>query len=372
MEKIEKLTQEQEARFPEFVDRWMKIGLSTEKADHAKAEDAIARAYQVAGLTPTSHIVWCGSPLSLAIIDTILRDGSVQNSVRDSVWDSVRTSVGTSVWNSVGTSVWNSVRNSVWNSVGASVWNSVRDSVGTSVWNSVRDSVGTSVGASVRASVRASVGASVRDSVYGQQDAGWLSFYSYFLEVLDIKDCEKLKPLMDLAEHSNWWIPRANLVYCSEKPIKCEVDERGRLHSLNGMAIEYIDGFGVFAIHGVVFKEELHKKVSSNSMLAKDILQIENMEQRMVALKLRGPEQLLVELEAKKLHASTRGNELYKIENIFSQDAYFLKYACPSTGRVYVSGIDPEVAKTQLDADACMAWKHHLTNEEYGVLEYEA
>ena len=72
--RIEKLTPEQEARFPEFVDRWLKIGLSTEKADHAKAEDAIKRAYEVAKLQAPSRFVWASSPLSLAPVYAILKN----------------------------------------------------------------------------------------------------------------------------------------------------------------------------------------------------------------------------------------------------------------------------------------------------------
>ena len=177
---------------------------------------------------------------------------------------------------------------------------------------------------------------------------------------------------MDLAKNSNWWIPREGIALLSHKPIACTVDEKGRLHNLENMAIKYRDGFGVFAIHGVRFDKELFKKVGTNSLSAKEILKIENMEQRMIALKLRGTETLLEELEAKKLHSSTRGNTLYKIENVFSRDAYFLKYSCPSTARIYVSGVDPEVAEQSLDADICMAWKFKLTPEEYGCLKHEA
>ena len=76
----------------------------------------------------------------------------------------------------------------------------------------------------------------------------------------------------------------------------------------------------------------------------------------MAALKFVGLEKLLKTKDAKRLNKSKRGNELYLIKNVFSSDAYYLKYTCPSTGRVYVSGIDPEVGKKK-DADLAMAWK---------------
>ena len=78
----------------------------------------------------------------------------------------------------------------------------------------------------------------------------------------------------------------------------------------------------------------------------KDILRISNIEQRMSALKIMGADRLLQEAHAELISKSKRGNELYKIPasaRIFSEDAYFLKYACVSTGRIYVSGVPPQL-----------------------------
>lgn len=60
---IEKLTPEQEGKLGEYRDRWLAIGLSTEKADRPTAERAINAAYKEAGLTPPKQIVWADGPL---------------------------------------------------------------------------------------------------------------------------------------------------------------------------------------------------------------------------------------------------------------------------------------------------------------------
>ena len=93
--KIEKLTPKQIARFPEFRERWTKIGLCTDPADRPRAEAAIHESYRAAGLQPPRKIVWCGSPLSQGLTRAIILDNnkqlmaSVGASVRDSVGDSV-------------------------------------------------------------------------------------------------------------------------------------------------------------------------------------------------------------------------------------------------------------------------------------------
>ena len=90
----------------------------------------------------------------------------------------------------------------------------------------------------------------------------------------------------------------------------------------------------------------------------------------MAALKLVGVEKLLKTKNSKLVKKSKKGNELWLIKDVFSSDAYYLKYSCPSTNRVYVSGIDPEVGKKG-DPDECMAWKWGISTSEYLTLEME-
>ena len=216
MPKINRLTLEQIGRFPEFVDKWTKIGLCTEPADRPTAERAIIEMYRQAGLAPPEKIVWCGSPLSQGLTRAIVLDKRI------------RANAGASV--------------------GDSVWASVRDSVGASVWDSVGASVGDSVGDSVRASVRASVGA----SVYGAHDAGWLSFYDYFADAANLTEqTSKLSGLWLLARSAGWALPHERICWVSERHHVLHRDDRGRLHSLAGPAVAYPDGWAIYAVHGV-------------------------------------------------------------------------------------------------------------------------
>jgi hypothetical protein len=125
VKKITTLTHEQKALFPEYVERWTKIGLSCEPIDRTRAKAAVDLAYRCAGLKEPSTVIWADGPMSGGIIYTMLKETSVWASVRASVRDSVRASV------------WDSVRASVWDSVWASVRASVVDSVRASVWDSV-------------------------------------------------------------------------------------------------------------------------------------------------------------------------------------------------------------------------------------------
>lgn len=59
---ITSLTEEQQALFPVYRDKWIKIGLCTESADRKMAEEGVKEAYENVGLTPPSKIIWVDSP----------------------------------------------------------------------------------------------------------------------------------------------------------------------------------------------------------------------------------------------------------------------------------------------------------------------
>lgn len=64
--KIEKLTPEQEAKLPEYRDKWLKIGLSTEPLDFEAAKKAACAAYRVAGLAEPEYFFAFRSPMEAA------------------------------------------------------------------------------------------------------------------------------------------------------------------------------------------------------------------------------------------------------------------------------------------------------------------
>jgi len=128
----------------------------------------------------------------------------------------------------------------------------VREGGGVSGRASVGASVGASVRASVRDSVGASVGDSVRDSVYGQDDAYWLAFYRFFRDELGLTtQTQRLDGLWEFSQSAGWAIPCRDICFIAERHTTLRRDERGRLHSETGAAVEYPDGWQIHAVHGV-------------------------------------------------------------------------------------------------------------------------
>jgi len=61
--KIEELTPEQQAKIPEYLERFKQIGLSTKPTDRKKAEEAIKRSYAYLKL-PEPEIFWADDPFA--------------------------------------------------------------------------------------------------------------------------------------------------------------------------------------------------------------------------------------------------------------------------------------------------------------------
>jgi hypothetical protein len=273
--KIESLTVEQESRFPEFVEKWTQIGLSSDPADRPRAEKAVRETYARAGLAAPARIVWCGSPLSLGLTRAMVLDKTtgevvdarVSDDIPNSVWAGIKTSIAESsdvipgysfkthtesnvlmsVQGRVRARVSVSVLDRVWTNVKDSIWDNIADSVG--IWDSIRAAVANGVWKNGEHINRHD---SFDADIDGQHDAGLLGAYRYFHEVLGLQtETEQLSGLWELAQSAGRALPHQNICWLSERHHILECDEDGFLHSHTGPACAYPDGFSIHAIHGV-------------------------------------------------------------------------------------------------------------------------
>ena len=353
----ERLTPEQEEYARQFAQERIAAMLSTAAIDEKEAEEHLANAYRVAGLDPVP-VRWFDSPIAFVNASVW---ASVWASVGASVWDSVgasvRASVGASVWDSVWASVRASVGASVWASVGASVW----DSVGASVRDSVRDSVGASVWDSVGDSVGASVWDSVGASVWAYYDKNWHSFYHFFHEVFEENNLIHLALFNEMVSGFRLGSQEAWLV---RKPTRLERDEQGRLHSADGMCMQYADGWGFYAWHGVCCSEKIILR--PEQLAREDWINESNMELRRVIQERLGSDLFVTLVGGKCIDQGQRG-ELIEIDlgNDPEHVARFVHVQDTSTERMYYLRVPPHIKR----ADIGVAWTFGLDVEDYRPLQ---
>jgi hypothetical protein len=349
---LNKLTPAQEALIPEYRDRFLQVGLSTAPADFGAAEAALRDAYSVAGLEPPKIFIRLRSPIEGAWAAALLSGSKFAPNVGDQVWDQVRAQVWDQVGDQVRAQVWDQVRDQVRDQVGAQVWDQVRGQVWDQVWDQVRDQVGAQVGAQVGGQVwdqvwdqvRDQVGAQVGDQVwdqvrdqvwdqvgdqvraqvwdqvwdqvraqvwdqvgaqvwaqvgdqvgaqvgkalYGQHDAGWLSFYSFFAGV-GVPGSERMAPLSRLAEACGWCWAFSGAAIMTDRPSRLTRDGAFRLHGEDGPALEYRDGFSIYAWHGYRIPASHTWIIADKAKITPDAIDAEpNAELRRVMLEIMG------------------------------------------------------------------------------------
>lgn len=197
--------------------------------------------------------------------------------------------------------------------------------------------------------------------IYGCHDANWLAFYEYFREVCGlVEETEPLLGLTELARSAGWAIPYKDICWVSERPKTLKRDDQGRLHDLEGPAVEYPDGWTLYSVRGVTVPEEWIKE--KECLDVKTALTWENMEQRRVAAEIIGWARIMEELEPEIIDKDSDPEigELIRVDLPDSPRCQFLRVLC-GTGRTFVLPVPPEM-KTALEANA---WTWDLKPEEY-------
>ncbi len=196
------------------------------------------------------------------------------------------------------------------------------------------------------------VGDSVRDSVwdscYGQHDANWLAFYDYFSEVCGLsEETQKLTGLWRIAKSANWWLPHQHICWVSERHHTLCRDDRGRLHCENGPALQYPDGWGIWAWHGVFVSQDMieHPEKITISQITDE----QNEEVRRIMIERMGWPRYLRETNSKVIHQRRNDIEATEEALMESPGGKVLVCACPSTAKVFALGVPSEI-KTCMEA----------------------
>lgn len=277
---VEELTAEQIRAAATIRDEWIAIGLATGPADRPRAEGAVRAMYAAAHLDPPSEIIWGRSPREGAKTAIALRqkEGQGQGPARMLT----KVVAGPSLRRAADWRV-------EWHLVAGLVMDLVARPVGDRVWGGV--------GAAVHAQVwpqfwdwsdAEHVGWFI---LHGQHDVEQLAFHDYFVRVLGLECSAQLQSVMDVARSVGWWWPFERTAILTERPVRLERDEQGRLHCASGPAIEYSDGWGVYAWHGIRVPRRVIE--TPETLTASEVLAEGNLERRRVMIERMGADRLL-------------------------------------------------------------------------------
>src|SRR5262249_44873361 len=124
----------------------------------------------------------------------------------------------------------------------------------------------------------------------------------YFDLYLSSNEAHALAQLNELV--CGYWLGAA-VALLVRKPRLLSLDEAGRLHSATGQSVEYADGWGFFAWHGVQVPERVilaPRTLSRADFLTENIVEV-----RGVIQERMGAERFVWELEARFIDGSAQG-----------------------------------------------------------------
>ncbi|HLV98686.1 MAG TPA: hypothetical protein VKT82_08425 [Ktedonobacterales bacterium] len=353
----QELTSAQEAEARRFAEERIQAQLSTEPVDEQEAEALLRQAYEVAGLAAPQRIQWVDGPLQLV---AALAPRSVGESITASSWgESVRACMfRNGLGDIVEASVHTSVDTWLWNGVMSSVSDRVRDRVASSVGFPVRNGAYASVSwVDLLDSIRDHVWGSIEASVRAYTESYYLAFSRLFDVYLAPNDLHALALFNELV--SGYWLGQEEAIIV-RRPKILSRDAEGRLHSATGPCIEYPDGWGFYAWHGVVVPERVI--LAPETLTRDDFLNESNVEVRRVMQEQMG-ERFVPELGGVVIDHSPRGT-LYEVrlpDGDPERVARYVQVLDASTARQYFLRVPPTI---QTAAEA-VAWTFQVGVEDY-------
>ena len=304
---ITELTPTQRALHDEMHARALAYGMSCEPADRPRSEAAMRGMYARMKRPEPKKILWLDGPAAVCLLLS-----AKQTDLWSSLWDSLRASLGSSLW--------------------------------SSLWDSLRDSLG------------------------GQHDLYWITYYHYFgtlplAKPYSPKDVELLGWWGDIGESCGWWWPRERAVVACERPLRQCLDDRRRLHSEEGPAIECRDGWKVWAINGVRLDQDGEQIVlRPDTQTIEQIDAEKNSEVRRVRIERFGWDRYLFAAGAELVESADDVDGIHQALFATHKGERLLCCACPSTARTYSLEVNPECATIEQAQQYLLAPEAALEN----------
>ena len=138
-----------------------------------------------------------------------------------------------------------------------------------------------------------------------------------------------------------FWLFRGAAVLTA-RPDRLHLDQNDRLHSEDGMALGYPDGWGLYASRGVRVTEQVILR--PETLTSKQILSERNIAVRRIMIERLGLDRFLVQARAKCRDADQGGTRrLYRINLPDDEPIVAVRVQCPSTGQIYFLRVPPEI-----------------------------
>ncbi len=377
-----------------FAQERIRAQLSTEPVDESAAEDLLRLACKSAELESPRHIHWLDGPLELVAVLTAgyqwaYVDDEYRERVPHCVWDDAKldadeiammrdgptynvtsstdyrlgrlrqqaeTSVRARIEALGGKNAHTGVAGGVWRRVVTPVWQAARENIGERLWRAVADAARCSLSPWIRNNSWDTAAYSTWHSIRAYDEGPALAEARFYDEYFAPNQAGALARFNELV--SGYWLGRS-LALVVRRPRLLTLDHEGRPHGETTRCVEYHDGWGFWAWHGVEVPEKVI--LSPDELTREDFLGAWNVEVRRVIQERMG-ERFVPEIGGKFVDSSSHG-VLYEIDIPGDPDrvARYIQVVDASTPREYYLRVPP----TMETAAEALAWTFGLSVDEY-------
>lgn len=305
---ITELTEEQKARFPEFIAKWVAIGLCTKPAERQKAESALGRLYTAAKLT-IPRMYWLPDPILGAMAaraymltalalradmespESIVEDGGLGSTCGEVAEAAVDVCLPIackveSLNDERRTALYTMVAAAM-NGTLATVW--PKANVPSKRKRVARFAVLAQQIADKNKSEITSAGIAYFG---GSLWAAYPAWADYFNLVCGVKID---RSYLEMTESCGFYWTISDTAFLTERPSQINRDDRGRLHSFDGFAISY-SSWGLFYIHGVAVSGDI--VMNPSSITVKRIEEERNLEVKRIMINRYGLSKFMADSKA--------------------------------------------------------------------------
>jgi hypothetical protein len=246
---LNKLTLEQENLIPVISEKWRNVALSTERIDHQKATIAIQEAYTIIGKS-TPEIIFFDSPYA-----------ALNSKLNFQKKDYLHSQMKYKIENELESLLWRFLDIPLVSEVDNLLCQLLESKLITEMDYLIKDELDSQLNYQLRNELNNCI----QPELWGAFHGSWADF---FISVLNCTPNQKnLQIFQSLIKLCGWIFPYENTCLVSERPIKLSFDSQNQFHALGSPAIEFADGFSVYAYHGVRLPQKygaLHPKKWQN------------------------------------------------------------------------------------------------------------
>ena len=188
----------------------------------------------------------------------------------------------------------------------------------------------------------------------------WLDFAISVLNYPHLS--KKWAALQGLAKHCGWIFAVDNVCIVCDRPTRMLVDEANQLHGEGEPALQFADGFTIYAHHGTPLPEH-YGNIHPNQWQAQWILDEKNKSLKKILIKTIGAVRICQELSL--LEVDTLENyTLLKIENSGSKETYILRKTSLESDEIHAVFIPWHIQSLQ---SAMQYAENHYSYEDFPI-----